>query len=420
MMKKVTNALRTMIIITAFLGFLCAVPFYIFFVKEQNTVSLFENRNMTTKYHLDGTQYLDYTLQDTLEKVLADQFPKRQNIVKAKKSFDKSVDEVIYSGSVNDLMLTMMGDTNVYQLGTSRYMINGLMEYSEDIESRIMNRISQMNQLAEDYPEIDFYLYRPVQGHETSIFDETNEVTSYGEYYNQLFADHVNFPVSFLEIENVDRYKEMFFSSDHHWNYRGAYQGYVDIMTLLGKEDEILVPQAINTCNGYQFYGTFSNRTANVLDPDEYVMYEIDYDELKLFVNGEEIEDKYQPKYYLSHLDEFNDPFTYHYNESYRGFSEYPVHHYVNENEEGNILVICDSYAAAIENLLSSSYQNSYFINQTVYLSRTHQFLNYDEFIAEHDIDTILFMYTIENYFATDPEWGDIYKNFDVYRTNKE
>ena len=420
MLKKLFTTCRTIILIIVFLGFLCFIPFYIFFVKEQNTVSLFENRNMTVKYELDSKNYLDNSFQDTLENVLADQFPKRQMIVKAKKTFDRAVDLVLYGGSVSDLELTMLGDTNVYQLGTSKYMINGLMEYSEDYESRILNRISQMNEISKDYPEIDFYLYRPVQGHETSLFDETNEVKSYGEYYNRLFIDNVDFPVAFLEIESVEKYKEMFFSSDHHWNYRGAYQGYSDIMKLMGKENEILVPSAINACNNYQFYGTFSNRTANVLEPDEYIMYEIDYDDTKLYVNGAEIEDVNSPKYYLSHLENYSDPYTYHYNVSYQGFSEYPYHHYVNENEEGNILVVCDSYGAAIANLLASSYKNSYFVNQTVYLSRMHHYFNYDEFIKEHEIDTVLFMYTIENYFATDPEWGDIYKNFDVYRTSEE
>ena len=419
-MKRVFMTIRNVWLIFCFLGAVTFVSVYIFFIKEQNTISLIENRNMTVKQDLYETSYFDYSVQDTLEKVLADQFPKRQNVVQVKKQLDKKLDELLYGGLISDLELTKMGDTEVYQLGTSKYMINGLMTYDPAIEERILNRIDQMNKLAEDYPDIDFYLYRPVQGHETSLFDEVNQIDSYGEEYNQLFKEYVEFPVSFLEIDSVEKYKEMFFSSDHHWNYRGAYQGYVDMMTLMGKEDEILVPSSINSCNDYKFYGTFSNRTANVLEPDEYLMYEIDYDDTKLYVNGEEIEDIYSPKYYLSHLELYSHPTAYHYNASYMGFSEYPYHHYVNESETGNILVVCDSYGAAVANLLASSFENSYFVNQTVYLSNTHQYFNYDEFIQEHDIDTVLFMYTIENYFATDPEWGDIYKNFDVHRTSEE
>lgn len=419
-MNKVLNSFRNLLMVLVFALLLSGVFVYVFYLKEQNTVSLFENRNLAVKEDLLDKSLLDLSYQDTIEDVLADQFPKRQKIVEIKKQFDREVEKAIIGDKVDDLSLTMLGDSGVYQIGTTTYMMNGLMEYNQDYEDRILNRIFQMNQLASDYPEIKFYLYRPVQGHETSLFDEANQVKSYGEYYNQLFADNLDFDCAFLEIESIDDYKEMFFSSDHHWNYRGSYQGYIDIMNLLKKSDEILVPYAINNCNGVKFYGTFSNRTANILEPDSYMMYEIDYDDTVLYVNGQQIEDIYQPKNYLNRLDELNDPYLYHYNYSYFGFADYPYHHYYNENEEGNILVICDSYGAAVANLLASSYQNSYFVNQTTYLSRTRHFFNYDDFIQENNIDTVLFMYTLENYFVTDPEWGDVYKNFDIYRNDKE
>lgn len=422
-MKKIIDTFRNILFSCVILVALVGVLLYTFVWKEQDTVSLFENRNLAMKSDLKDTKFWDSSTQNTLEDVLADQFVGRQGIVQAKKKVDQLINRVIYGANTDEYVLTKLGDTNVYQLGDSDYMINGLMEFSQDIENRILNRIYQMNKIAEDYPEIDFYLYRPVQGHETSIFDSANNVTSYGDYYNGLFKDNVEFPLAFLEIESLDTYKEMFYSSDHHWNYRGAYQGYVDIMTLMGKEDEILEPESINSCNGYTFYGTFSTRTANMLGPDDYYMYEIDYDDVSLVLKGkavDESEDIYHPKYYLSHLDEYSDPFTYHYNFSYSGYPEEPYYQFLNEKEEGNILIIGDSYATAIARLLASSYKNSYFVNPGTYISTTGRYFTYDDFINEHDIDTVLFMYTIENYFAVDKEWGDIYKNYDVHRTVEE
>lgn len=422
-MKRIICTLRNVLFICMIFSSLAGVFLYTFVWKEQDTVSLFENRNLAVKTDLEETEFWDSSTQNALEDVLADQFIGRQDIVQAKKKVDKLTSRLIYGVNTDEFVLTKLGDTNVYQLGDSDYMINGLMQFDQNYEDRILNRIYQMNQIASDYPEIGFYLYRPVQGHETFLFDAANNVTSYGDYYNGLFKDNIEFPMAFLEIESLDRYKEMFHSSDHHWNYRGAYQGYVDIMTLLGKEDEILEPISINSCNGYQFYGTFSTRTANMLGPDDYYMYEIDYDDVDLYLNGtkvEKSEDIYHPKYYLTHLEEYSDPFTYHYNYSYSGYSDDPYYQFVNEGEEGNILVIGDSYATAIARLLASSYRNSYFVNPGTYISTTGRYFTYDDFLAEHEIDTVLFMYTIENYFAVDKEWGDIYKNYDVHRIVEE
>lgn len=422
-MRRIIEAFRNILFCFFVLAALTGVFLYTFVWKQQDTVSLFENRNLAVKQQLEETSFSDSTFQNKLEDVLADQFVERQKIVQTKKKIDKLTAEVIYGINADDYLLTKLGDTNIYQLGSSDYMINGLLEMNPDYESRINNRIKQMNQLAKDYPDIDFYLYRPVQGHETALFDEANNVESYGTYYNDLFREKIDFSVAFLEIESLDAYKEMFYSSDHHWNYRGAYRGYVDIMTMMGKEGEILEPSSINSCNGYPFYGTFSTRTANMLDPDKYVMYEIDYDDVSLYLNGEKVdesEDIYNPKYYLAHLDEYSDPFTYHYNYSYSGYAQEPYYQLVNESEEENILVIGDSYATAIAHLLASSFKNSYFVNPTNYISNTGHYFNYDDFIENHEIDRVLYMYTIENYFAVDKEWGDIYKNFDVHRRVEE
>lgn len=406
----------------AVIAFACitGVFVYTFFIKEQETVSLFENRNLATKESIAETSFMDTTFQDSIEDVLADQFYQRQRIVEEKKQFDRAVELVVFGENTDDLVLTKMGDTSIYQLGSSNYMMNGLMTYDENIEKCIMNRIEQINNIAYDYPDIEFYLYRPVQGYETSLFDEINNVESYGEHYNQLFVDHLQIPVDFLDIESVEMYKELFFSSDHHWNYRGAYQGYSDIMNLMGMGNEILEPKSIFCHPNATFYGTYSTRTANLLEPDSYCLYDIDYADAEVIVNNEVIEDILNPKYYIEHSDEYaSNPYEYHYNKSFENYTPY-VQYRTDKTNKKNILVIGDSYSRAIANYLASSFYNSYFVNPTDYISSTGSYFYYDSFIRDCEIDVVLFMYTIENYFAVDAQWGDIYKNFDVHRNPGE
>lgn len=414
-MKKI-NRIRHFILILIFSILLCGISIYTFYIKEEETVSLFENRNLALREDIENSSFFDNTLQDSLENVLADQFLYRQKIVEIKKQFDRNIELTIYGQNTDDLVLTKMGDTNIYQLGSSNYMMNGLMAYDERIEKCIINRVEQINDIAKDYPDIEFYLYRPIQAHETSLFDEVNETQSYGVYYNDLFKKYTQIPLAYLTIETIDDYKEMFYSSDHHWNYRGSYQGYVDIMTLMGMEKDILEPESIFCNEGATFYGTFSTRTANVLGPDKYCIYDVNYADVKVYAGDTLVEDILNPKYYIEHAQEYaSDPYLYHYNYSSCQYFPYIKMETGNKDKE-NILVIGDSYARSIAHYMASSFNESYFVNQTDYLNTTGHYFNYDEFLEEHHIDKVLFMYTIENYFATDATWGDIYKNFDVHR----
>ena len=45
-----------------------------------------------------------------------------------------------------------------------------------------------------------------------------------------------------LKYRTFEQFCDYFYSTDHHWNHRGSYQGYVDIVhMLLGEEEEILI-----------------------------------------------------------------------------------------------------------------------------------------------------------------------------------
>ena len=89
----------------------------------------------------------------------------------------------------------------------------------------------------------------------------------------------------------------------------------------------------------------------------------------------------------------------------------------VNEANLGkeSILIIGDSYAGPVLPLLAKDFYEITLIYPINYISLTGNVFNYDEFIRENDVDKILFMYTIENYFYAD-EWGERYLAFDVVR----
>lgn len=45
-----------------------------------------------------------------------------------------------------------------------------------------------------------------------------------------------------LKINSFNDYSQLFYTTDHHWNYLGSYNGYLDIVNLLNLNN-IIVPK---------------------------------------------------------------------------------------------------------------------------------------------------------------------------------
>ena len=410
-MKKIYDLLISSILVLS----LFACGFYCVFIKKHDEVSLMENRNLTTIHDLESTSFFDGTFQSAFEQMIVDQFEGRNNLVSIKNQMDQSVTSAFVKLEEDSVKLTEVGDSERYLIGTSNYLVYYPMMYDANIEKKIIHRIEEMNELQEDYPQIEMYIYRPLQAQELSIFDEENQIETAGDYYNQLFEEYSELPVSFLEIESLSDYQQMFYASDHHWNYSGSYQGYKDIMTLMDPEQEVLEPTGRVIREDVTFYGTHANFTGRVYGGDEMVVYTFDYEPYRIYSNGVEFVDNHNPNYYVSH--DLIEPEGYQYFFAYTYYASSAV--FVTENtEKENILVIGDSYMSPVAGLIASHYYQTYFIHPTDYLKDYGIRFNYDEFLKEHDIDKILFMYTIENYFYED-EWGATYKNFEIVRNEE-
>lgn len=250
-MDTKNNKSKDILFILLFGILLFGISIYLIFFKEPMLVSTQEKRNLINFSELKDTSFFDGSFQTTIDKAFADQFIYRYEIVKIKNILDVKASELFIPRSNDEYKLTKVGDTPITRVGNSYYMINSLfLDYDPELEVRFLRRAQQINELAEDYPDIEMYLYKPTQGHETSIFDEANEVETYGEYYRDLLKDNLKIPYAELEIKDIDDYKNYYLQSDHHWSYQGSYQGYVDIVRLMfGENEEVLTPTELKTFN---------------------------------------------------------------------------------------------------------------------------------------------------------------------------
>ena len=76
-----------------------------------------------------------------------------------------------------------------------------------------------------------------------------------------------------VEISDFEEYQQLFFKTDHHWNYRGSYQGYWDICTLSG----ITPIETQATVNHHlQTFGSSARILSNFQAPEDFITYQFE------------------------------------------------------------------------------------------------------------------------------------------------
>lgn len=384
----------------------------ILIIKEQEDVSSIEKRELMTSESLKDSKFSTSEYQNNLETILMDQFSYRYILIEQKNKLEYYFVSSFYKLLANDLLLNPIGDGDINQIGNSDYLMTSPIEYKQEWADRISARIGQINQLQKDYPKLGIYLYRPTEINQTSLFDEANGVLGAGAEYAKLF-DNLEVPYDYFKIDSIDDYQNYFYGTDHHWNNQGSYQGYVDIMKLMGNEDDILEPLDENCFDGLRFFGTFSSQIGYVTDGCPFCVYKFDLPEYTIEDLEMEMEVQDTNTFFDSNPEQ---SYEYYYNFAYNmGFGYTHIH---TENEGGNLLIIGDSYTRPIMPMFTTTYSDIYVIYPINYKLDTDEDFIYDTFIKENQIDDLLIMYVLDNYYVSD-EWGPRYKDFEVHREVK-
>ena len=396
-MKKVYSVFYISLVVLS----LAITTMYLLFLMDQKAVSVKENRNLALSADIAETTFMDQSFQSKLELVISDQFFYRDGIVTIKNKVDRKIKEAIIGKQKESYKLTPASeDSNRYQIGSSNYLMYYPMHYEKEIEDTIVDRVYNIDRLNDDYPDIDVFIYQPIQAQQLSIFDEANDIESTGQFYIDLINNSARVPSNHLKVNNLEEYQERFFASDHHWNYYGSYLGYQDIINLIAPEDDLIEPTTLYCDEEVVFYGTHASATGGVYGGDVMCAYGYDYVPYTITFNGEEIEDTQNVNLFVNGKANLDNSYYYDLLGSYYSGAIFDT----NRDDKENLLVIGDSYMSAVSGLLTSHFNETHFISPMDYYVQTgfKTFFNIDDYLAEHDIDKILFMYTIENYFLND------------------
>lgn len=349
-------------------------------------VNHFEVRTAKKLPHFTINGFLDDSFQEGVEAGLADQV--------TFSTYLKRLYIELFAGinSIFDPLVERIPDRYIGYWKLN--LFNGQLVYPpEDMDTHRedIDRMAEMyNGYIASMPEQDFYLYYIDM--DLDIDFETGEKSTLYEY----LKDRIDIPderCGRFSVESFQEYHEKYYLSDHHWNYLGSYEGYTDILRVLGVEEEPLAPLETVQLQG-EFFGTKSVNAGTTGFSDHPLAYRFDFPPMEVFA-GENPVGAYGAQ------DEIlaGAPITPAYSSFYGDDLGHVAFHTGREDRD-NLLVIGDSFDNAVIRLLACHFNALHSVDFRYYLYQTGEEFDLAAYVEEHDIDKVLLMGAAEFYYA--------------------
>lgn len=233
------------------------------------------------------------------------------------------------------------------------------------------------------YPKYVFFIDTPLSTDfnapgQSGAFDYVKEKMSGMTGYEQL---------TFSDFED---YKQYFYQTDHHWNFRGSYLGYTLIMKMLEGEDVKLVePVGMHTYPAV-YNGSLARdnllRCANEL----FTVYEFNLPEYTTFVDDVEKEYGWR-NWYVSDDDFPHNEYSNHYGMYYGDDHAKVVYCFDNPDAE-SILILATSWSNAVNELIASHYHETHVLDFRHYSSMYGEPIDAQKYMTEHGLSKLLVM----------------------------
>lgn len=250
------------------------------FILPQEEISNQENRNLQTNENIILTKLIS-----TSEKVLLDQFYYRDNILKIYYYVNTSLSSSFGSNVINDVVVSQL--TDEVAVLNDGYLIGSPLKYSKAELDSAASHGYNYSEFDLEYPHIKTYVYKC-----TSMREYVNVDYPYQDicWDAMVYQFNPNITYDKLEINNISDHQKYYYKSDHHWTTLGAYQGYIDIIEMIGKDFDISKPKKIVGTISYScpFKGSYSHKIASLGESDYIYDYKLDnIGEFDYYINGE-------------------------------------------------------------------------------------------------------------------------------------
>lgn len=191
-----------------------------------------------------------------------------------------------------------------------------------------------------------------------------------------------------FEINSFADYQSWFYKTDHHWNYKGSYRAYRQILELLGCNEQPLEP--IDTVTVSQSFAGSKTPDMNGLFTEDFTVYQFQFPQMEISINKNPVSDYGDAK---SFLDRNRTDVTY---GNFYGGDDGEIIFDTHNTEKENILLIGESYDNAVLKLVASHYHRTHSIDLRNYKAFLGQDFHLGQYIQENNISKVLLIGNID------------------------
>ena len=285
----------------------------------------------------------------------------------------------------------------VYSLADTDYLVEDYRPYF--LPDKSIAQAESFNKVLSAFPDVETYVYLATSSRSVD-FDDLETVPLYDlirEYYPHSKTD-------LLPLHSFEDYYRYYYKTDHHWNYQGSYTGYRQIIRMLLGEDEPLMEPLETVEFPVCFNGSLNTLISRDTSDEKFTVYRFDFPEMTVRINGKRKTGYGKQDAYFSGKYNKRNKLTNHYGEFYGG-DQGLVQFTTGDESKENILVFAGSFSNAVDMLIASHFNNTYFVDMRHYKEDMGEKFNLTQSIKKWHISKVLLLG--DGYFF---KWGTTYR----------
>lgn len=357
-------------------------------LKKEKLSSRYEKRYYTLRKDISSSGVYNKQIFKKIEDYFSDQLFYRNEGInlynKLKRKLTFFLNQRLTKLNEGDLEITYIKD-DYYSLFPK--------QYKKELEDIFASKAYNLTELKNKFPDIPLYVYHIQRIENTNLLDY-GEFKSYGEYYREKFLINLDSKIIFKNfiINSEDDYFKNYYKTDYHWNNKGAYKGYGEIVQLLKQDFKIGDKKVINDekCFERKMTGDFSTILGGSIDSyDNMCIYHLkDITNYDYYVDDvlienasdkeKDLEKSYENGYDFSPYSDYD--YLFGGNNLKRLFD-------FKAPTKPNILIFSDSFVNPIKTWLASHFNKTLIIDTRALKGEK---LNLSRIIKDYEIDLIL------------------------------
>ena len=356
-------------------------------------VSDLENRTLTAFPALRPESFLSGDFQDELEEALGDHLTGSETIRAAVRDAQAGAlrmeQSVLYA--LNPALksgYTQAAEGYWFYGGDSNRIVEKPVEDPAG-EEALQTLADQVNGIE----GVQVFLYF-IQNSRSVDFDRPEEGTA---LYDKVCACFPTAKCAAFTFTDYEDYKQWFYQTDHHWNNRGSYRGYREIVELLGKGEPVEAGEEIEF--PFVFNGSYARKTNQLCADESFRVYRFELPDYTVTLNGKRGKYGRMDAYLKGRYEE--EPLTNHYSNCYGGEYGEIVYDFGTEGR-GTLLIIANSYSNPINALIASHYDRTMVVDPRYWEQWTGEPFDPAACAERAGADTVLLLGDIQLFTGTE------------------